>query len=60
MDKTGTITQGMCRVIDDVYFNGGSNAILKPIAALEKKSNHPLAVAIINHGIGCVETVMVE
>ena len=49
LDKTGTITQGEPKVTDMIPVNGRSKTELLAIAyALEKKSEHPLARAIIH------------
>lgn len=52
-DKTGTLTQGK-PVVTDVYFDSSigddtKEEYLRIIASMEKKSNHPLADAILNH-----------
>ncbi|MGN1082562.1 MAG: heavy metal translocating P-type ATPase, partial [Candidatus Avispirillum sp.] len=48
LDKTGTITQGEPRVTDIIPTNGRCGKELLSVAyALEKKSEHPLAQAII-------------
>ncbi len=50
-DKTGTITKGKPEVTDIILMNGKTeNEILQILASLEKKSEHPLAEAIINKG----------
>ena len=50
LDKTGTITEGKPRVTDIVTMNNISEEELLSIAAsLEKKSEHPLADAIIDY-----------
>ncbi|MFA7298063.1 MAG: heavy metal translocating P-type ATPase [Candidatus Absconditabacterales bacterium] len=50
-DKTGTITEGKPQVTDIVGVNGFDEQQLIQIAiALEAKSEHPLAEAIVNHG----------
>jgi P-type Cu+ transporter len=47
-DKTGTITKGKPEVTDVISFNGVSEEfLLQRVAALEKKSGHPLGEAII-------------
>lgn len=48
LDKTGTITSGEARVTDRIPAEGWStDALLRLAAALEKKSEHPLATAIL-------------
>ncbi len=48
-DKTGTLTQGKPRVTDIISLNGQKeDEILQIAASEEKKSEHPLAEAIVN------------
>jgi len=50
-DKTGTITEGKPQVTDILGVNSYDEHHLIQIAiALEAKSEHPLAEAIVNHG----------
>jgi len=51
-DKTGTLTLGKLR-IDEIYKYGGvsENRILQLIGTLERKSEHPIAKAIIHRCI---------
>ena len=50
LDKTGTITQGHPCVTDVIPAQGVSQqTLLEVAAALEKKSEHPLARAILEH-----------
>ncbi len=50
-DKTGTITEGKPAVTDLVPFNGYSPAELLALAvSVERKSEHPLADAIVRYG----------
>ncbi len=51
MDKTGTITYGKPKVTDIIVFNDSNNAkdILLKVASIEKRSEHPLASAIVEH-----------
>lgn len=50
LDKTGTVTQGKPSVTDVLPADGVSEkALLKLAAALESKSEHPLAEAIVEH-----------
>ena len=50
LDKTGTITKGEPRVTDIIPNDGTTeNELLKAAASLEKKSEHPLAKAVISY-----------
>lgn len=49
MDKTGTITEGTPKVTDTVTMKGTENELIGIAAALEKKSEHPLAEAVIEY-----------
>jgi Cd2+/Zn2+-exporting ATPase len=52
LDKTGTITEGRQRVADVIAHNGLSEAqILERAAALEARSGHPIARAIVDHAV---------
>jgi Cd2+/Zn2+-exporting ATPase len=46
-DKTGTITEGKPRLTDIVVFGATENELLALAAALESRSGHPLAQAIV-------------
>lgn len=51
MDKTGTITEGKPRVTDMVPAEGVSEKeLLEKAYALEVKSEHPLALAVVDYG----------
>lgn len=51
MDKTGTITEGKPRVTDMVPAEGVSEKeLLEKAYALEMKSEHPLALAVVDYG----------
>lgn len=53
LDKTGTITRGEPKVTDLLPVQGVSEAeLLRTALALEKKSEHPLAKAIISYAEG--------
>ena len=50
LDKTGTITAGRPQVTDTIVAPGATEAeLLRVAAALERKSEHPLAEAICRH-----------
>jgi len=51
-DKTGTLTEGKPKVTDIIVFNDHKEEdVLKIAAAGEKKSEHPLAEAIVNEAV---------
>lgn len=47
LDKTGTLTEGMPRVLAVEAISGDANATLAAAAAIDAHSSHPLAVAIL-------------
>lgn len=50
LDKTGTVTEGKPSVTDVLPFAGyNEEAVLQYAAALERKSEHPLGAAIVEH-----------
>ncbi len=49
LDKTGTITQGRPVVTDIIATEGDSRSFMTVAAALESKSEHPLALAIMEY-----------
>lgn len=50
LDKTGTLTQGTPHVVDVVPLSGHSELeLLEVIGAMEARSDHPLARAIVGH-----------
>jgi Cd2+/Zn2+-exporting ATPase len=49
-DKTGTLTRGTPEVVDVVALNGAATAsIVSLAAAVERRSAHPIAQAILDH-----------
>jgi Cd2+/Zn2+-exporting ATPase len=58
-DKTGTLTKGMPVVTDFVNFSDDEN-LLAIVAALESKSHHPLASAIIKKAADATNDYDVE
>ena len=58
-DKTGTLTEGKFQVVDiECTFGVHERAALRLAAALESKSSHPLAAAIVNEFSGCVSEML--
>lgn len=66
MDKTGTLTEGRFRVVDCIALNGFTEAELHHVvAAVESRSSHPLAGALLEHagvsgeivGVATYETI---
>ena len=47
LDKTGTITKGEPKVTDIISFNSDKTELMKTALALECKSEHPLAKAVV-------------
>ena len=61
MDKTGTLTQGVFKVQEVVTSNFDRDEMLKLVAALENKSTHPIAKAVVQYaGEGVIRTVSIE
>jgi Cd2+/Zn2+-exporting ATPase len=51
-DKTGTLTRGTPEVVDVISLNGvAPRAILALAAAVEQRSEHPIAHAIVQHAV---------
>jgi Zn2+/Cd2+-exporting ATPase len=57
VDKTGTLTKGFCKVLGKLSLtaNGSSNYnAMELAAAIESKSTHPLANAVVSDHCGCI------
>jgi Cu2+-exporting ATPase len=52
LDKTGTITEGLPRVTDTIPCGMSEKELLTLAAALEKRSEHPLAKAVLEEAEG--------
>ena len=51
-DKTGTLTEGKPSVTDVVVLHGMSKEeLVRLVASVEKKSEHPLGMAIVDHAV---------
>ncbi|MCK8492329.1 cadmium-translocating P-type ATPase [Spirosoma sp. RP8] len=60
MDKTGTLTKGVFKVQDATSIGIDANELAKLTAALESKSTHPVATALIAYAGTGYESVSVE
>lgn len=64
LDKTGTVTEGKLQVMETMGFAAGVSVetLLTAAAALERKSEHPLAEAILNEAelLNCPEADVEE
>lgn len=49
LDKTGTITQGKPKVVDVIANGIDESELVKISVSIEKKSNHPLAKAVLDY-----------
>jgi Cu+-exporting ATPase len=49
LDKTGTLTRGIPTVTDIIVPTWDQNELLRLAASLERRSEHPLAQAIVDH-----------
>ena len=49
MDKTGTLTQGVFKVVEAKSFDISEEEMLQYVASAEKSSNHPIAQSIIDY-----------
>jgi Cd2+/Zn2+-exporting ATPase len=60
MDKTGTLTKGVFKVQKVVAQNMDEEELLKYAAALESKSTHPVATAIMQYAGDIFKNVKIE
>jgi Cd2+/Zn2+-exporting ATPase len=54
VDKTGTMTKALFKVCDKLLFNPVDYDVVMVAAAVEQKSLHPLANAIVSDFCGCI------
>ncbi len=52
LDKTGTVTEGKPKVTDVIPIEAGETELLSLALSIEEKSEHPLALAIVDHARG--------
>ncbi|HER25939.1 MAG TPA: heavy metal translocating P-type ATPase, partial [Rhodospirillales bacterium] len=52
LDKTGTLTEGKPTVSAVIALDGDDNALIRLAASAQQGSEHPLAVAILDHAKG--------
>ena len=60
MDKTGTLTKGVFKVQQIVAVGIDEKELLKLTAAIESKSTHPIAIAIVLHAGNEIDKVSIE
>ncbi|MNK07680.1 Zinc-transporting ATPase [compost metagenome] len=61
MDKTGTLTKGVFKVQEVMTANFDKQEMLKLVAALENKSTHPIAKAVVQYaGEDTIRNVSIE
>lgn len=60
LDKTGTLTKGVFRVQKVVSRDFDQRELIRLAAAIESKSTHPIAKAIIQFAGECFETARIE
>lgn len=60
MDKTGTLTKGVFKVQKVVTNNFDEKELVKLVAALESKSTHPVANAIVQYAGDAIKNTTVE
>ncbi|MEO6189368.1 MAG: heavy metal translocating P-type ATPase [Saprospiraceae bacterium] len=60
MDKTGTLTKGVFKVQNVFPNNFAEKELIKLTAALESKSTHPVANAIVQHAGDAIKNIVIE
>lgn len=60
MDKTGTLTKGVFKVQKIVAVDIDEKELLKLTAAIESKSTHPIAQAVVSHAGKAIEGVFIS
>ncbi|MBN9349291.1 MAG: cadmium-translocating P-type ATPase [Chitinophagaceae bacterium] len=60
MDKTGTLTKGVFEVQKVIAQNIDEKELLKYVAALESKSTHPVATAIVQYAGNIFQNLKIE
>ena len=60
MDKTGTLTKGVFKVQEVKAVGIDEKEFLKLTAAIETKSTHPIATAVVQHAGDVIKNVSVE
>lgn len=60
MDKTGTLTKGVFKVQKIVAVDLDEKELLKLTAAIESKSTHPIAQAVVQHAGKVIEGVKID
>ncbi len=60
MDKTGTLTKGVFNVQQVVSVGIDEKELLKLTAAIESKSTHPIAMAVVQHAGDVIKGVGIE
>lgn len=60
MDKTGTLTKGVFKVQKIVAVDMDEKELLKLTAAIESKSTHPIAQAVVQHAGKAIEGLKID
>ncbi|MFA7379099.1 MAG: heavy metal translocating P-type ATPase [Bacteroidia bacterium] len=60
MDKTGTLTKGVFKVQEIKAVGVDDKELLKLTAAIESKSTHPIALAVVQHAGDVVKNVSID